>query len=41
MFKEYYDIQFILHCLITKTEDLSAQTTACKESFATKEYEIT
>ena len=31
MFTEYHMIQFILHCLITKTEDRSAQTIACLE----------
>jgi len=41
MFTEYYVIQYILHCLITKTEDRSAQTAACTVSFATEQYHST
>jgi len=41
MFTEYRMIQFILHCLITKTEDRSSQTAACAVSFATEQYHST
>jgi len=41
MFTEYYVIQYILYCLITKTEDRSAQTAACTVSFATDQYHST
>ena len=40
-FTEYHVIQFILHCLIAKTEDRSAQTAACAVSFVTEQYQST
>jgi hypothetical protein len=40
MFAEYHVIQFILHCLITKTEDHSAQTTACTVGFGTESNKV-
>jgi len=41
MFTECHMIQFTLHCLITKTEDRSAQTAACTVSFCTERYQNT
>jgi len=36
MFTECHVIQFTLHCLITRTEGHSAQTTPCTVSFGTE-----
>jgi len=41
MFTEYHVIQYILHCLIAKTKDRSAQTAACKVSFSIEQYHST
>jgi len=41
MFTENHVNQFILHCLITKTEDRSAQTAPCTVSFGTEQCQST
>ena len=38
MLTEYHVIQFILYCLMAKTEGHSAQTEACTVSFGTAQY---
>ena len=38
MFTEYHMIHFILHCLITKTEERSAKTATCTVNFGTEQY---
>jgi len=41
MFIEYHVSQFILHCLITKTEGHSTQTAVCTVSCGTEQYHST
>ena len=41
IFTEYHMIQFILHCLINKTEGHSAQTAACAVIFGIEQCQST